>query len=618
MAHHLFTSESVTEGHPDKICDQVSDAILDAILAQDPNGRVACECTVTTGVVNVMGEITTDCYVDIPKVVRQTVREIGYDRAKYGFDCETCAVITNIDEQSADIALGVDQSLESKEAGDSALDNGAGDQGMMFGFACDETPELMPLPISLAHKLAKRLTAVRKQGLVDYLRPDGKTQVTVEYDEQNRPVRVHTVVLSTQHAPEVDMAQLRADMIALVIRPTIPAELLDDDTRYLINPTGRFVVGGPQADSGLTGRKIIVDTYGGSAPHGGGAFSGKDPTKVDRSAAYAARYVAKNIVAAGLARRCLVQLAYAIGVAEPVSVLVDTQGTGAVPDAQIAAAVQQVFDLRPTAIIRDLDLRRPIYRQLAAYGHMGREELGVRWEDTDRTDALRAAVAETCDSNLMKKPPQLRLRRFFMFIREPAQRCSMGICSIIRMPPGGGLVICEEVGVRALGRRERIVIERRAGHRAVIPALRLEIGRDLRRLENAAVARKNFIAGKAALLPREVGHVCLREPACSAVRQDVAASGRRRRGARRRGGRGCRRRGSGRLRRRRHGRGHGRGRILRLGLDIERDEQHDQRHAEGGKDRDEQRLAARRVLNLRRGLVRRIVLPAGYRRVVGP
>ena len=390
MAHHLFTSESVTEGHPDKICDQISDAILDAILAQDPN-----ECTVTTGVVNVMGEITTDCYVDIPKVVRQTVREIGYDRAKYGFDCETCAVITNIDEQSADIALGVDQSLESKETGDSALDNGAGDQGMMFGFACDETPELMPLPISLAHKLAKRLTAVRKQGLVDYLRPDGKTQVTVEYDEQNRPVRVHTVVLSTQHAPEVDMEQLRKDMIELVIRPTIPAELLDDDTRYLINPTGRFVVGGPQADSGLTGRKIIVDTYGGSAPHGGGAFSGKDPTKVDRSAAYAARYVAKNIVAAGLARRCLVQLAYAIGVAEPVSVLVDTQGTGTVPDAQIAAAVQQVFDLRPTAIIRDLDLRRPIYRQLAAYGHMGREELGVRWEDTDRTDALRAAVAKT-------------------------------------------------------------------------------------------------------------------------------------------------------------------------------------------------------------------------------
>ena len=341
-----------------------------------------------------MGEITTECYVDIPKVVRQTVREIGYDRAKYGFDCETCAVITNIDEQSADIALGVDHSLESKQTGEDALDNGAGDQGMMFGYACDETPELMPLPISLAHKLAKRLTAVRKQELVDYLRPDGKTQVTIEYDEQNHPVRVHTVVLSTQHAPEVDMAKLRADMIELVIRPTIPAELLDSDTRYLINPTGRFVVGGPQADSGLTGRKIIVDTYGGSAPHGGGAFSGKDPTKVDRSAAYAARYVAKNIVAAGLAKRCLVQLAYAIGVAEPVSVFVDTQGTGTVPDAQIAAAVQQVFDLRPTAIIRDLELSRPIYRQLAAYGHMGREELGVRWEDTDRVDALRAAVAE--------------------------------------------------------------------------------------------------------------------------------------------------------------------------------------------------------------------------------
>ena len=394
MAHHLFTSESVTEGHPDKICDQVSDAILDAILAQDPNGRVACECTVTTGVVNVMGEITTECYVDIPKIVRQTVREIGYDRAKYGFDCETCAVITNIDEQSADIALGVDHSLESKQTGEDALDNGAGDQGMMFGYACDETPELMPLPISLAHKLAKRLTAVRKQELVDYLRPDGKTQVTIEYDEQNHPVRVHTVVLSTQHAPEVDMAKLRADMIELVIRPTIPAELLDEQTRYLINPTGRFVVGGPQADSGLTGRKIIVDTYGGSAPHGGGAFSGKDPTKVDRSAAYAARYVAKNIVAAGLAKRCLVQLAYAIGVAEPVSVFVDTQGTGTVPDAQISAAVQQVFDLRPTAIIRDLELSRPIYRQLAAYGHMGREELGVRWEDTDRVDALRAAVAE--------------------------------------------------------------------------------------------------------------------------------------------------------------------------------------------------------------------------------
>ena len=395
MEKRFFTSESVTEGHPDKICDQISDAVLDAILEKDPQARVACETTCTTGMVNVMGEITTSCYADIPHIAREVVRQIGYDRAKYGFDCDTCAVITSIDEQSRDIAMGVDRSLEAKSQAEQDEDNGAGDQGMMFGFACDETPELMPLPISLAHKLAKRLTAVRKQGLVDYLRPDGKTQVTVEYDEQNRPVRVHTVVLSTQHAPEVDMTQLRKDMIELVIRPTIPAELLDDDTRYLINPTGRFVVGGPQADSGLTGRKIIVDTYGGSAPHGGGAFSGKDPTKVDRSAAYAARYVAKNIVAAGLARRCLVQLAYAIGVAEPVSVLVDTQGTGTVPDAQIAAAVQQVFDLRPTAIIRDLDLRRPIYRQLAAYGHMGREELGVRWEDTDRTDALRAAVAKT-------------------------------------------------------------------------------------------------------------------------------------------------------------------------------------------------------------------------------
>ena len=396
MARRFFTSESVTEGHPDKICDRISDSILDAIIKEDKNARVACETTCTTGVVTVMGEITTSCYVDIPQIVRKAVCDIGFNNPAYGFDGNTCAVLTTIDKQSADISMGVEKSLELKDGENDPYNlNGAGDQGMMFGFACDETPELMPLPISLAHKLAKRLTAVRKQGLVDYLRPDGKTQVTVEYDEQNRPVRVHTVVLSTQHAPEVDMAQLREDMIELVIRPTIPAELLDDDTRYLINPTGRFVVGGPQADSGLTGRKIIVDTYGGSAPHGGGAFSGKDPTKVDRSAAYAARYVAKNIVAAGLARRCLVQLAYAIGVAEPVSVLIDTQGTGTVPDAQIAAAVQQVFDLRPTAIIRDLDLRRPIYRQLAAYGHMGREELGVRWEDTDRTDALRAAVAGT-------------------------------------------------------------------------------------------------------------------------------------------------------------------------------------------------------------------------------
>ena len=394
MAHHLFTSESVTEGHPDKVCDQISDAVLDAILAQDPKGRVACEVTATTGMVTVMGEISTSCYVDIPHIVRETVREIGYDRAKIGFDCDTCAVITSIDEQSGDIAMGVDKSLESKEAGSEALDNGAGDQGMMFGYACNETPEKMPLPISLAHKLAKRLTQVRKEGVVDYLRPDGKTQVTVEYDEQNKPVRIHTIVLSTQHTPTVDMEQLRQEMIDLVIRPTVPAELLDSDTRFLINPTGRFVLGGPCADTGLTGRKIIVDTYGGSAPHGGGAFSGKDPTKVDRSAAYAARYVAKNIVAAGLADRCLVQLAYAIGVAEPVSILVDTQGTGKVDDSVLECAVSKVFDLRPTAIIQELELTKPIYRQLAAYGHMGREDLGVRWEDTDKVAALKAAVNE--------------------------------------------------------------------------------------------------------------------------------------------------------------------------------------------------------------------------------
>ncbi len=391
MAKYLFTSESVTEGHPDKICDQISDAVLDAILEKDPDGRVACETAVTTGMVLVMGEISTKCYVDIPKIAREVIRDIGYDRAKFGFDCDTCGIITSIDEQSGDIALGVDRALEAKEAGITEEDNGAGDQGMMFGFACDDTPELMPMPISLAHKLAKRLAQVRKDGTLPYLRPDGKTQVTIEY-EDDRPVAVETIVVSNQHSPDVPMEQLRADIKREVINAIVPKELMRPETKIFINPTGRFVIGGPQGDSGLTGRKIIVDTYGGMGRHGGGAFSGKDPTKVDRSAAYAARYVAKNIVAAKLARKCEVQLAYAIGVAKPVSINVNTFGTGKVADEVLEQAVEKVFDLRPTAIIRSLDLRKPIYRKLAAYGHMGREDLGVNWEKTDKVDALLAAV----------------------------------------------------------------------------------------------------------------------------------------------------------------------------------------------------------------------------------
>ena len=385
----FFTSESVTEGHPDKICDQISDAVLDAILAQDPDARVACETCCTTGMVMIMGEISTSCYVDIPSIARNVVLEIGYDRAKYGFDGTTCSVLTSIDEQSKDIALGVDHSLETKEGGEE--NNGAGDQGMMFGYACDEPPEYMPMPISLAHRLARRLTEVRKDGTLDYLRPDGKTQVTIEY-ENDRPKRVDTIVISTQHSDTVSLDTIREDLKKHVIDVIVDADMMDAETKVYINPTGRFVIGGPQGDSGLTGRKIIVDTYGGMARHGGGAVSGKDPTKVDRSAAYAARYVAKNIVAAGLARKCEIQLAYAIGVAQPVSVLADTFGTGVLPDEEIAEIVRKEFDLRPTAIIRTLELRKPIYRNLAAYGHFGRDDLQVKWESTEPAERLKAYV----------------------------------------------------------------------------------------------------------------------------------------------------------------------------------------------------------------------------------
>lgn len=390
MAKRFFTSESVTEGHPDKVCDQISDAVLDAILAQDPEAHVACETMATTGLVLVTGEITTGCYVDIPKIARGVIRDIGYNDAAQGFDGDTCAVLTAIDEQSPDIAMGVNQAMEVRgTADDDRYDRiGAGDQGMMFGYACDETPERMPLPISLAHRLARRLSSLRREGTLPYLRPDGKTQVTVEYDGHT-PVRIDALVVSTQHDAEVSLEQIRRDLIERLVQPVVPASLLDGETKIYVNPTGRFVVGGPQGDSGLTGRKIIVDTYGGYARHGGGAFSGKDPTKVDRSASYMARYAAKNVVAAGLARRCEVQIAYAIGVARPVAVLVDTEGTGTVPDDRLAEAVRAVFDFRPAAIIDQLDLRRPIYRPLAAYGHIGREDLGVAWEKTDKADALR-------------------------------------------------------------------------------------------------------------------------------------------------------------------------------------------------------------------------------------